>query len=325
MVQENAAPAVRGVGDWDRVAAELQTLRLRAGEPSYGEIARRISELRVDRGASQHAARLARTTVYDAFRTGRARLNLELVREIVEVLGGEARLVDDWLAPPVAAPVPGREAVDEVDSVDSVDSVDETDRPRLRPVVLLLLGCVAVNVVGRVLVDFLDLPIYLDMVGTAVAAVSLGPWWGASVGVATNLLGVASSGTASLGFAVVNVVGALLWGYGVRRFGLGRTLARYLALNVLVALVCTVVAVPILVLAYGGSTGHGQDMISGTLLALTHTMIVAIGLSNLLVSIADKLISGFVALVVISSLPAAARSAAPAPAVVQPPVLAPER
>jgi energy-coupling factor transport system substrate-specific component len=282
------------------VAAELVALRRTVGEPSYAEIGRRISERRLELGSTPHAARVARTTVYDAFRAGRARVNVAFVREIVEALGGDVTQVDAWIARSLDGPTP------EPDGPVEPPADVPAGRTR-RQVVLLVLACVAVNVWGRAVVDFLDLPIYLDMVGTAVAAVALGPWWGALVGCSTNLLGVMSSGPASLGFAVVNVVGALLWGYGVRRLGLGRTLARYLLLNVGVAVACTLVAVPILVLLYEGSTGHGEDTLSDSFLALTDTLVVAVGLSNLFVSVVDKLVSGFVALVVVSSLPGSLR------------------
>ncbi len=164
-------------------------------------------------------------------------------------------------------------------------------------------ACVVVNFVGRALVDFLELPVHLDMVGTAIAAIALGPWYGAVVGVATNVGASTVSGADSIPFALVNVTGALLWGYGVRRLGLGRTLPRFLGLNVLVALACTLVAVPLLVLLYGGSTGHSQDQVTSTFLQMTDTLVVAVGLSNTLISLGDKIISGFVALVACSMLP----------------------
>jgi len=171
-------------------------------------------------------------------------------------------------------------------------------------VAALLVACVALNLLGRVLVDVLTLPLYLDMTGTAIAAVGLGPWWGALVGVATNLAGSASSGAASIPFALVNVVGALIWGYGVRSLGWGRSIARFFALNVVVALACTLVAAPIIVFAFGGEvSGHGAAAVTETILAASHSLVVAAFSANLLTSLADKLIAGFVALVALDALP----------------------
>ncbi|WP_309648882.1 hypothetical protein [Nocardioides sp.] len=310
MEVQGTPPESREEARWDPLALELQALRTSAGDPSFAEIARRVSEQRLARGASEHAARVARTTVYDAFRTGRARVNLELVRDIGTALGGSHADVDAWVArcrsprSPEPAPEPASEPASETQPQAVESPVPPTGA---REAVLLLAACLAVNLLGRVFVDFLHLPIHLDMVGTAIAAIALGPWRGAAVGAATNVVGALLSGPASIPFAIVNVAGALAWGYGVRRFGLGRTLPRFLALNVMVAGLCTLLAVPILVGLYGGSAGNGQDTITTTFLALTHQLTVSVGFSNLLVSLADKLFSGFVALVVISTLPVGLR------------------
>ena len=273
---------------WDRLASDLQAFRTSAGSPSYAEIARRISDQRQADGADPHAARVARTTVYDAFRPGRARPNLDFVREIGRALGADDEQVDGWISPPPA----------------SVPAAPVVVRAASRTILLLLAVCVAFNLAGRVVVDFLHLPIYLDMSGTAVAAIALGPWFGALVGLVTNLAGVLTSGWDSAPFALVNVAGALVWGYGVRRFGMGRTLLRFLLLNVAVAAACTLVAVPILVGLYDGTVGQGQDAITDTFLRLTDQLVVSVGFSNSVTSLGDKLISGFLALVAVTALPA---------------------
>lgn len=299
-----------GAGGWDVVAAELGALRRRAGDPSYAEIGRRVAEQRVRDGADPHAARVARTTVYDVFRTGRTRLNVPLVREIARALGGGDADVDAWLAGSIGtttdAPVPVSPA-----APGPASSPPSPPPPAPRPprthLLALLVACVVLNLAGRGLVLLLDLPVHLDMVGTALTAIALGPWHGAGVGLVTNVLGVAEGGPASLPFALVNVAGALVWGYGVRRLGLGRTLPRFLGLNLLVATVCTLLAVPILVLLLGGSTGHEQDTLAATVTALTSATAVGTWAANLLVSVGDKLISGFVALVAVSALPAGLR------------------
>ncbi|MCD4533941.1 hypothetical protein LRP67_07595 [Nocardioides sp. cx-169] len=289
-------PGPGSAGAWDGLAAELRALRQRAGDPSYAEIARLVAQRRRADGMSEEASRVARTTVYDVFRPGRTRVNLALVREVAAALGGDDQDVDAWVARcrDVAPALPP-----------SPEAPPPPARTARQQVVLLVLACVVVNLAGRALVDVLDLPVYLDMTGTAIAAIVLGPWRGATVGVATNLVGVVSSGLVSVPFALVNVAGALVWGYGVRRWGMGASLPRFFSLNLLVALACTLVAVPILVLVYGGSNGHGQDTLTATFVQLTDALTVSVGLSNVLTSAGDKMITGFVALVVISALPSA--------------------
>jgi energy-coupling factor transport system substrate-specific component len=170
-------------------------------------------------------------------------------------------------------------------------------------IVTLIPVCVALNIVGSYIATALRLPVYLDMIGTAISSIVLGPWWGALVGTLTNVGESVISGPTSLPFFIVNVVGALLWGYGVRSWKLGRTIPRFFLLNVIVAVACTLIAAPIIVLVFGGATGGGADALTGTFVAIGQNLTTSVFSSNILTSLADKIIGGFVALAVIEALP----------------------
>lgn len=293
-------------GPWDHVAQQLIEWRHNADEPSYTEIALRISRAREGQGVDPPAARVGRTTVYDAFRLGRARINRGLVREIGQALGVSDADIAALLEGPRAVATPPTEAAPKIApskvtpaEIAPVEVPPASGPPRydVRQSVVLMLLFLGVNFLGRELVDTLQLTLYLDMMGTALAAIVLGPWRGAVVGASTNLLLYFVTGPVSVPFALVNVVGALLWGYGVHRLGLGRSLARFFALNLMVAVACTVVAVPILFFVFGGTVGHQQDSATATLLALTENLATALIGANLLTSVIDKTISSFVALV----------------------------
>ena len=101
----------------------------------------------------------------------------------------------------------------------------------------------------------------------------------------------------SLPFAIVNVVGALIWGYGVHHWHMGRTLARFFALTLAVSVACTAVAVPILYFVFDGTAGHQQEHLVTNMLGLTSNPLAAMVAANLQTSVADKMISAFVALV----------------------------
>jgi len=111
-------------------------------------------------------------------------------------------------------------------------------------VVTLVPVAAALNIVGSTINNALKLPTILDMIGTAVAAIVLGPWWGALVGVITNLGGSFINGPIGIPFALANVAGALVWGYGVRSWGMGSSLPKFFLLNILVALAVSAVAAP---------------------------------------------------------------------------------
>lgn len=170
-------------------------------------------------------------------------------------------------------------------------------------VVALVPVAAALNIVGGTIRSALQLPIFLDMIGTAVTSIVLGPWWGALVGAITNIVNSFLSGPISLPFAVVNVVGALVWGYG-HRWGWGKTNVGFFLLNILVAFLCSVTAVPIYVFVFGGATGHFSDVMTAAFLAMGQNLLVSVFSSNILVSLADKIISGYVALAIIEALPA---------------------
>ena len=170
-------------------------------------------------------------------------------------------------------------------------------------VVTLVPAAAALDIVGGWLNGLLGLPTFLDMIGTCVAAIVLGPWWGALTGVLANVGGAAIYGPSNIPFALVNVAGALVWGYGVRTFGMGRNPATYFGLNVLVGLVVAIVAAPIVLYVYGGATGHASDVITAAFLGAGEAIFAAVFASNILVSIADKVIAGFVGLAIIRALP----------------------
>ncbi|WP_084678486.1 ECF transporter S component [Actinopolymorpha alba] len=170
-------------------------------------------------------------------------------------------------------------------------------------VITLVPVCAALNIVGSYIHKALNLPVYLDMIGTAIAAMVLGPWWGALVGVITNTGSAFLSGPQLLPFALVNITGALLWGYGVRAWKLGSSFPRFFLLNLIVALACTLVAAPIIVLVFGGATGVASDALTASFVAMGNQLFVAVFSSNILTSLADKIIGGFLALAVIEALP----------------------
>lgn len=179
----------------------------------------------------------------------------------------------------------------------------KSSRIPLTYVVALVPVAAALNIVGGQINTILKLPTFLDMIGTAVVAIVLGPWWGALVGAITNIVSSFISGPIGLPFAACNVVGALVWGYTVR-WGWGKKFWSFFLINIAVAFFVSLTAVPIYVFIFGGATGHFSDMMTAAFLAMGQNLIVSVFSSNILVSLADKIISGFVALAIIEALPA---------------------
>lgn len=334
----------RDEGRWDPLIERLRELRLRAGDPSYAEIAARITEGRRRQGTDEHAAKIARSTVYDAFRLGRTRLNAPLVREIVEVLGSDPGTVDAWLADVARAPrspsietlsdgqVPTRPAAlpeapppasseapptvtPEPPSKPSAETAAAEPLKPPEPTARLALGLMAaflaINLIGRLSVDILSFPFYLDMIGTAAAAVILGPWRGVAVGALTSILAVAISGPGSLAFLHAEVAGALIWGYGARSLIFNRSVQRYFSLNVIVGLVVSALAIPVLYLFFPEGTRSGASDTILNMQEVFGSRIAATILGNVVTNQLDKLVSGFAALTLLAAMPLAIRSRSP--------------
>ncbi|MCS5723435.1 hypothetical protein N1028_18630 [Herbiconiux sp. CPCC 203407] len=295
-----AATADNEPDSLDRIAAEL--LVLKEGLPiSYAEIVRRVGQNRIDRGVSPSAAFPPRSTIYDAFRSGRARMDPVLLRDIVSALGVSAGEADGWVerclrvqrTRPVARPLSVTRPADlRAGSLDASVARPWWSTPAL------LVGCVLLNLVGIVVVQQLHLPIYLDMAGTAAAAIMLGPWHGAAVGLASNLFGFVVGAPGAAPFALVNVAGALVWGYGIRRFRMGDDIVRFFNLNLLVATACSLVGAPLGVILFGGYSGHGSDTVTASIETMGLPVVAAAFSSNILTSVIDKLLTGFVALMI---------------------------
>ncbi|GAA1499007.1 ECF transporter S component [Paeniglutamicibacter kerguelensis] len=279
------------VESYDAIARDLQRLRFEAGDIPYAEIVRRIAEHREQNGVPASASRPARTTVYDAFRLGRSRVNPTLVGEIARALDVSEEDAVLWEARCLQA----RRQLDSepstetrVSDVERIETKQEPKRATLRASLILMVACVGINVAGFSIVPWLSLPLYLDMVGTAIAALVLGPWYGVAVGLMTNAIGLSITDSSSIWFGLVNIVGALIWGYGARRFRLCQSFSRYVLLNAVVAVACTLVATTLLVLLFNGATGHAAELTTDALVDMGEPLTLAVFISNLVHSLTDK-------------------------------------
>lgn len=71
----------------DDIAAQLRAWRVAAGSPTFSRIAARVGEIRTERGTHLSKRAPGRVTVYDCFKDGRRRLDVELAVDIARALG----------------------------------------------------------------------------------------------------------------------------------------------------------------------------------------------------------------------------------------------
>jgi energy-coupling factor transport system substrate-specific component len=206
-------------------------------------------------------------------------------------LGGLAWTTEDRLAAP---------------SRDEMTAPRPTRSPGPLPttlVVTLVPAAAALDIVGGMLNSLLGLPTYLDTIGTCVAAIVLGPWWGALTGILANIGGAVYFGPTNIPFGLANALAALMWGYGVRTFLLGRNPYTYFGLNAAVGVATGAVGALIALVVFGGTTGHASDAITAALTQAGEALREAVLTSSVLTSLGDKIISGFVGLAIVRALP----------------------
>ncbi|MFM2105345.1 MAG: hypothetical protein RL338_377 [Chloroflexota bacterium] len=182
-------------------------------------------------------------------------------------------------------------------------SMGKAARVPVAYVAVLVPAMGALNIVGGWINSTLKLPIFLDMIGTMVASVALGPWWGALTGIITNTAASFVISPTMIPFALCNVVGALVWGYGIRSFGMGRSATRLVILGIICGILVQLMASPIVVFVFGGATGHSSDALVAAFAAAGNSLIASSLLAGITGSIADKMIATFVGLAILRALP----------------------
>jgi energy-coupling factor transport system substrate-specific component len=152
----------------------------------------------------------------------------------------------------------------------------------------------ALNLIGSSLQIYLELPLFLDTIGTMLAAVLIGPWIGGLVGLMTNVIKGIFYTTTSLPFGLVNFGIGLITGYLVIIFkGYERWYAPLLV-GCVIALLTPLMAAPIATYVFGGITAHGIDKFVVAFIDSGNTILSSTFLGRLPTSFIDKLLSAFI-------------------------------
>lgn len=122
--------------------------------------------------------------------------------------------------------------------------------------VLFAAFCMLINIVGKYIGTIIISPFWLDSIGTGLAAYFLGPVWGAGIGALVDLSYAALTQDAVVGlYALTAIAIGYTVGICTRRGYIGQ-LRMMLPVSGLIALVSTVVSLPINCVFYDGMTGN---------------------------------------------------------------------
>lgn len=121
-------------------------------------------------------------------------------------------------------------------------------------IVLLSLFCIAVNIGGKYFAAKLNLPVWLDAFGTLLAAYVAGPFAGAIIGGASNII-YGFIDPVSFAYSVTSIcIGAVAGVYA--RHGWMKNLFKTMSLSVLITGICVVLSAILNEIFYDGMTGN---------------------------------------------------------------------
>ncbi len=116
-------------------------------------------------------------------------------------------------------------------------------------------GAIGINYVGKLIAAALKLPLWLDSIGTVLAAMLAGPWIGAISGAANNVIFGLTADPISFWYLITSIVIGLVVGY-MAFTGWLSTFGRAVVLGLVVGVVAAVVSTPINVILWEGQTGN---------------------------------------------------------------------
>jgi energy-coupling factor transport system substrate-specific component len=148
----------------------------------------------------------------------------------------------------------------------------------------------------------MSLPVYMDSVGTILAAALLTPIYALIVAVLTSLLGGLLIHPAFPFYAGTQVLIALICVFAVRQ-GWFDSWWKALLTGILIAVSASIASAPVTVLVFGGVTLSGATAINAVLLAAGKNLWESVLAGSLVVESMDKITTALLAWVLLSRLP----------------------
>jgi len=173
---------------------------------------------------------------------------------------------------------------------------------RIKPRTMTLLAlCITLNIVGSNVALMLKLPVYLDSIGTVLAAAVFGPLGGMFVGGATGLIVGATTDLYSLFFMPVQLLTGLVAGLLYRRIKPGTWRSNWW-LALIISLPGTFLSTAITVILFHGITSSGSSVLVQLLLGTGISKTLAVFLIQVGTDYLDRFITVYVVALVYRAL-----------------------
>lgn len=168
---------------------------------------------------------------------------------------------------------------------------------------VLIPAAIGINYLGKLFAGVLKLPLWLDSIGTCLAAVLAGPIVGAICGAANNIIYGLTMDPISTVYALTNIAIGLAVGILAHK-GFMKNIKLSLVTAVVAGLVAVVVSTPLNMAFWGGTTGNvWGDAVYAWAIANNLPVFFASFIDELIVDLPDKIAVLLIVFAISKSLP----------------------
>ncbi len=168
---------------------------------------------------------------------------------------------------------------------------------------VLIPAAVGINYIGKIFAGALKLPLWLDAIGTVLAAMLTGPIVGALCGAINNIIYGLTMDPISLVYALSSIGIGLTVGI-LTRMDKAKNFVGVIGVGAAVILVSVIISTPINMIFWGGTTGNvWGDAAFAWCIAHGVPSFLASALDELLVDIPDKFATIFIGYAIFKGLP----------------------
>lgn len=170
-------------------------------------------------------------------------------------------------------------------------------------VIALIPIAVAINYLGKVIIETLKLPLWLDSIGTVIASMLAGPLIGAFTGLINNIIYGFTLSPISFVYAITSVVIGL--GVGIMAHkGWIASISKAIVIGLVVGLLAAIVSTPLNIMFWEGTTGNiWGDAFYLYLESIGMPQWVASFGDSVVVDVPDKVITVLIGYLIYRSLP----------------------
>jgi len=168
---------------------------------------------------------------------------------------------------------------------------------------VLIPAAIGINYLGKLFADVLKLPLWLDSIGTCLAAVLAGPIVGAICGAANNIIYGLTANPISTVYALTNVAIGLVVGI-LAHFGMMKNIKLCILTALVAGAAAVVVSTPLNIIFWGGTTGNvWGDAVYAWFVAHHAPLAIASFLDEVVVDLPDKIAVILIVFAITKSLP----------------------